>query len=67
MCHRGPAPGRQISLTTALRIRDQKFLLPSGAKDHLQKISTDISDLHQLTYESYHPSTCKARILNLPR
>ncbi|KAH0868803.1 hypothetical protein HID58_075825, partial [Brassica napus] len=43
----GPAPGRRISLITAMRIRDQEFLLPSGAPDHLQHISTDTSDLHQ--------------------
>ena len=30
-----------------MRIRDPEFLLPSGATDHLQQISTDISDLHQ--------------------
>ncbi|KAF3549321.1 hypothetical protein DY000_02007251 [Brassica cretica] len=47
MCHRGPAPGRQISLITAMRIRDQEFLLQSGATDHLQQISADTSDLHQ--------------------
>ncbi|KAH0892790.1 hypothetical protein HID58_055219 [Brassica napus] len=47
MRHRGPAPGRQISLITAMRIRDQEFLLPSGATDHLQQISTDTTDLHQ--------------------
>ncbi|WZZ35183.1 hypothetical protein YC2023_018584 [Brassica napus] len=44
---RGHAPGRQISLITAMRIQDQEFLLPSGATDHLQQISTDTSDLHQ--------------------
>ena len=47
MCHRGPAPGRQSSLITAMRIRDQEFLLQSGATDHLQQISGDTSDLHQ--------------------
>ncbi|KAF2584254.1 hypothetical protein F2Q70_00036212 [Brassica cretica] len=47
ICHRGPAPGRQISLITAMRIPDQEFLLQSGATDHLQQISIDTSDLHQ--------------------
>ncbi|KAF3601307.1 hypothetical protein F2Q69_00034930 [Brassica cretica] len=47
MCHRGPAPGRRISLITAMRIRDQEFLLSSGSTDHLQQISTDTCDLHQ--------------------
>ncbi|KAF3554768.1 hypothetical protein F2Q69_00011919 [Brassica cretica] len=37
----------QISLITAMRIRDQEFLLQSGATDHLQQISEDTSDLHQ--------------------
>ncbi|KAH0892845.1 hypothetical protein HID58_055274 [Brassica napus] len=47
MCHRGHAPGRRMSLITAMRIQDQEFLLPSGATYHLQQISTDTSDLHQ--------------------
>ncbi|KAF3539200.1 hypothetical protein F2Q69_00023084 [Brassica cretica] len=47
MHQRGPAPGRHISLITAMRIQDQEFLLPSGATDHLQQISTNTSDLHQ--------------------
>ncbi|KAF2582691.1 hypothetical protein F2Q68_00004750 [Brassica cretica] len=47
MCHRGPAPGRRISLITTMQIRAQEFLLPSGATDHLQQTSTDTSDLHQ--------------------
>ncbi|KAF3601617.1 hypothetical protein F2Q69_00035877 [Brassica cretica] len=47
MRQRGPAPGRQISLNTAMRIQDQEFLPPSGATDHLQQISTNTSDLHQ--------------------
>ncbi|KAH0898847.1 LOW QUALITY PROTEIN: hypothetical protein HID58_048415 [Brassica napus] len=38
---------QEISLITAMRIRDQEFLLPSGAIDYLQQISTDTSDLHQ--------------------
>ncbi|KAH0903443.1 LOW QUALITY PROTEIN: hypothetical protein HID58_042946, partial [Brassica napus] len=47
ICHRGPAPGRQISLITTMRIPDQEFLLQSGAIDHLQQISIETSDLHQ--------------------
>ncbi|KAF3608998.1 hypothetical protein DY000_02049167 [Brassica cretica] len=43
---RGPAPGRHISLITAMQIQDQEFLLPSRATDHLQQISTNTSDLH---------------------
>ncbi|KAF2591736.1 hypothetical protein F2Q70_00038630 [Brassica cretica] len=43
MCHRGPAPRRKISRITAMQIRDQEFLLPSGATDHLQQIPTDTS------------------------
>ncbi|WZZ27679.1 hypothetical protein YC2023_011080 [Brassica napus] len=42
-----PAPGRQISLITTMRIPDQEFLLQSGAIDHLQQISIETSDLHQ--------------------
>ncbi|KAF3552138.1 hypothetical protein DY000_02006817 [Brassica cretica] len=38
---------KQISLITAMQIRGQEFLLPSGATDHLQQISTDTSGLHQ--------------------
>ncbi|KAL0837073.1 hypothetical protein Bca101_088963 [Brassica carinata] len=37
--NRGPTPGRQISLITAMRIQDQEFLLPSGATDHLQQVN----------------------------
>ncbi|KAF3558253.1 hypothetical protein F2Q69_00013880 [Brassica cretica] len=48
MCHRGPAPGRRISLITTMQIRAQEFLLPSAATDHLPQTSTDTSDLHQL-------------------
>ncbi|KAF2570091.1 hypothetical protein F2Q70_00003873 [Brassica cretica] len=47
MRQRGPVPGRQMSLITAIRIQDQEFLIPSGATYHLQQISTDSSDLHQ--------------------
>ncbi|WZZ44806.1 hypothetical protein YC2023_041065 [Brassica napus] len=47
MCHRGPAPGRRISLITAMQIRAQEFLLLSWATDHLHQTSTDTSDLHQ--------------------
>ncbi|WZZ78102.1 hypothetical protein YC2023_098674 [Brassica napus] len=47
MRSRDPAPGIQISLITAMRIQDQDLLLPTGATDHLQQISTDTSDLHQ--------------------
>ncbi|KAF2571964.1 hypothetical protein F2Q70_00004231 [Brassica cretica] len=64
MCHRGPSPGRQISLTTIMGIRNQEFLLQRGATDNLQQISTDTSDLHQ---PNIRVLPCKAKILNLPR
>ncbi|KAF3565758.1 hypothetical protein DY000_02015939 [Brassica cretica] len=64
MCHRGPSPGRQISLITTMGIRNQEFLLQRGATDNLQQISTDTSDLHQ---PNIRVLPCKAKILNLPR